>query len=389
MLNAVSSAALLGAVAVSANPLAYGPLNGWGGSPSSSWGNGASATISSYGAGQTPFKFPLSNGFPNVSNDTLRQIEQTAQGTLPNGPPVTHLNTTSITIFELIAFNELFEVAFFSSLINNITSNYEGFGIGSSVLKDFVLKSLDAVLAQEELHNLGANGILANAGQDKIEPCEYVFPTASFDDAIALARTFTDLVLGTLQDAQAGLNGDGDGEFIPLLGAVQGQEGEQNGFYRELINLIPSAAPFLTRSAAPFAFSALNQNFIVKGTCPGPANALLFKSLPIFGVLNVETKNIALADQTLTFSVTTPSSASDVASWKVVYINQQNVPVVEAITNVQVSNGVATFDAFFPAETLLMNALTISAVTHGADTFATVSEVAAATLFGPGLIEIN
>ena len=131
---------------------------------------------------------------------------------------------------ELIAFNEIFEVAFFSSLINNITSNYDGYGIGSSVLKDYVLKALDAVLAQEELHHLGANGILANGGQDKIQPCEYVFPTASFDDAIALARTFTDLVLGTLQDAQAGLIGDGDGEFIPLLGAVQGQEGYVHPF---------------------------------------------------------------------------------------------------------------------------------------------------------------
>ncbi|KAK0259793.1 hypothetical protein LTR91_024138 [Friedmanniomyces endolithicus] len=389
MLNTLSSAALLGAVAVSANPLAYGPLNGWGGSPSNTWGSGASSTVSSYGASQTPFTFPLSNGFPNVSDATLRGIEVTAQGTLPNGPPVTHLNTTSITIFELIAFNEIFEVAFFSSLINNITSNYDGYGIGSSVLKDYVLKALDAVLAQEELHHLGANGILANAGQDKIQPCEYVFPTASFDDAIALARTFTDLVLGTLQDAQAGLNGDGDGEFIPLLGAVQGQEGEQNGFYRELINLIPSSAPFLTRSAAPFAFSALNQNFVVNGTCPGPANALLFKSLPIFGVLNVDTKNIALADQTLTFSVKTSSSYADVAGWSVTFINQQNVPVTKPITNIKLAGGVATFDAFFPAETLLMNALTISAVTHGASSFASVGDVAAATLFGPGLIEIN
>ncbi len=99
MLNTLSSAALLGAVAVSANPLAYGPLNGWGGSPSNTWGSGASSTVSSYGASQTPFTFPLSNGFPNVSDATLRGIEVTAQGTLPNGPPVTHLNTTSITIF--------------------------------------------------------------------------------------------------------------------------------------------------------------------------------------------------------------------------------------------------------------------------------------------------
>jgi len=170
---------------------------------------------------------------------------------------------------------------------------------------------------------------------------------------------------------------------------IRAKHSEQNGFYRELINLIPSSAPFLTRSAAPFAFSALNQNFVVNGTCPGPANALLFKSLPIFGVLNVDTKNIALADQTLTFSVKTSSSYADVAGWSVTFINQQNVPVTKPITNIKLAGGVATFDAFFPAETLLMNALTISAVTHGASSFASVSDVATATLFGPGLIEIN
>lgn len=105
MLNAVTSAALLGAIAVSANPVAYGPLNKWGNpgssssmSSSDSWNHGASSTASTYSAGQTPFKFPLSNGFPTLSNAALRQVEETAQGTLPNGPPVTFLNTTSITV---------------------------------------------------------------------------------------------------------------------------------------------------------------------------------------------------------------------------------------------------------------------------------------------------
>ncbi|KAK5712624.1 hypothetical protein LTR17_017877 [Elasticomyces elasticus] len=404
MKNAFSSAVLVGAVAVSATP--YGPLNKWGSggggsqpsasseasSTASSWNSGSTAHPVGYG--QTPFKFPLSNGFPDVDNATLRGIEETAQGTLPNGAlPTAFQNPAgTTTIFELIAFNELFEVAFFSSLIYNITNNVEGFGIGSDVLKDYTLLALNAVLAQEELHNLGANGILAAAGQEIITPCEYVFPTAKFDDAIAFARTFTDVVLSTLQAGQAGLAAGGDDEFLTLLGAVQGQEGEQNGFYRDLLNLIPSAAPFLTLGAPQFAFSTLNQNVIVNGTCSGPGNDLLFKSIPIFGVLTITTdpSKIILADTNLSFSVETPSSASDVSAWSVAFLNQQNVPVISKVTNVKVNNGVATFDAWFPAGTNIMAALTISAVVQGdASKLTSVAEVAAATIFGPGLIEIN
>lgn len=132
-----------------------------------------------------------------------------------------------MTVFELIAFNELFEVAFFTSLIQNITNDVPGFEIGNAGVKKFVLDALVAVQGQEELHALGANGILSSAGQTPIQPCEYIFPSDSFETAINFARTFTDVVLGTLQDAQAALNANGDGELIPLLGSIQGQEGEQ------------------------------------------------------------------------------------------------------------------------------------------------------------------
>ena len=127
----------------------------------------------------------------------------------------------------MIAFNELFEVAFFTSLINNITNNVPGFEVGSPAVKDFVLKTLIAVQAQEELHALGANGILTSAGATPIQPCEYIFPSSDFDTAINFARTFTDVVLGTLQDAQNGLAVNGDDALVALLGSVIGQEGEQ------------------------------------------------------------------------------------------------------------------------------------------------------------------
>ncbi|KAK5121782.1 hypothetical protein LTR85_004657 [Meristemomyces frigidus] len=382
MLNTLTSAVLLGAAAVSAAPAAWGPMSNWG----SGGDSHSSSTVSSYSAGQTPFTFPLSNGFPTVSAAALHDIEEAAHGTLPNGALPTEINATSAIVLELIAFNEAFEVAFFTSLIQNITSNVEGFQIDSQVLRSFVLETLIAVQAQEQLHFLGANGILASAGQTQIQPCEYVFPTACLDDAINLARTFTDVVLGTLQDAQNTFATDGDSELVALIGSVIGQEGEQNGYYRSLLDLIPSSNPFLTRSAGQFAFSALNQDFVVKGSCPSVDN-VLFNAIPILGALTVDTQNIQLKDQTLTFTV--ESNSTDFSQYSVVFVNQQNVPVVEKITNVKSSDGTITFDAEFPGADLIMDGLTIAAVTKTAGPFASVPEVAADSLFGPGLIEVN
>lgn len=237
--------------------------------------------------------------------------------------------------------------------------------------------------AQEELHALGANGILATAGQTPIQPCEYVFPSADFDSAINFARTFTDVVLGTLQDAQAGLAANGDAELIPLIGSVIGQEGEQNGYYRSLLDLIPSELPFLTRSTGPWAFSVLNQVVVVPGSCPNE-NII---NLPIFGPLTVDTQNIQPKSQNLEFTFT--NNGTDVNSISLVYVNQQNLPVVEKPKDIQVKGDQVTFKAFFPFNKFIMNGLTIAVVTNSAGPFASADEVAAATLFGPGLIEIN
>ena len=83
-----------------------------------------------------------------------------------------------------------------------------------------------------ELHAAGANAILKSARQDPIAPCEYIFPKQNFKQAIALAQTFTDVVLGTLPGAQAAFAEDAGDEsgVVPLLGSIIGQEGEQNGF---------------------------------------------------------------------------------------------------------------------------------------------------------------
>jgi hypothetical protein len=72
-----------------------------------------------------------------------------------------------------------------------------------------------------------------------------------------------------------------------------------------------------------------------------------------------------------------------------VLINQQNTPIIEPLKNVQVKDTVVTFTALFPFEKNILNGLTIAAVTIGKGPFASAKDVADASLFAPGLIEVN
>lgn len=247
-----------------------------------------------------------------------------------------------------------------------------------------MINDITAVLAQEELHFLGANGILASAGQTPIQPCEYIFPTDNFDDAIALASKFTDVVLGTLQDALNTFATDGDFELVPLIGSIIGQEGEQNGYYRSLENFNPSAAPFLTRSVGQFAFSALNQDFVVPGTCPN----IDLIHVPIFGVLSLDTTEIKNANQDLQFSFA-KGDLTSIDDLSIVFINDQNLPVVEPLKNISYSKdgSIVNFSAYFAAGDLIAEGLTIAVITTSDGPFASVPDVAKVTLFGPALIE--
>jgi hypothetical protein len=144
----------------------------------------------------------------------------------------------------------------------------------------------------------------------------------------------------------------------------------------------------------------------------------------IFGVLNVDTKPIEPKDQDLKFSFDVKSlfnsrglfsssssgsydgdynkygqyfksgsdmdySKFDYSSLSLVLINQQNTPIVEPLKNVQVKGSVVSFTASFPFEENLLNSLTIAAVTIGKGPFASANDVANASLFAPGLIEVN
>ncbi|KAK5122446.1 hypothetical protein LTR85_004030 [Meristemomyces frigidus] len=359
--------------------------------------------------GEEVFEYPLDNGFPNVTvpSQTLFDIEEQAHGTLPNGsaPPPPHPDSLNALAF--VAFNELFEVAFFTELLLNITENISGFDKIPN--RDEVIDILTVVQAQEELHELNANGAFNKFTGLTVTPCEYTFPVADFESAILLASTFTDVVLGTLPDIQTIFGDNGDNGLIRGVGSVIGQEGEQEGFYRFLLNKIPSALPFLTGSAVDFAFNAINQGFVVPGSCDASIDLLIHPAsgapLKEFGVLTVLTSPNDITsnqDSEVEFSIDVSSSGSShgghgdpPSGYKqgmtlfLTYINQQNVPISFPLENEKFANGAVTFTAEFPGQSQEMNGLTIAAVTYSDGPFASPDDVANATLFGPGLIEVN
>ena len=286
-----------------------------------------------------------------------------------------------------------------------------------SLLHASVIATGLTTLQQEDLHALNARGALKSQNADTIEPCKYKFNANSFDEAILGASVFTDLVLGTLQDVIERAADNNDNALTRGVASVVGQEGAQEAFYRLLQkkNKIPSELPFLTTSVRDFAFSALEQNVII--SCPN--DDILKKKLKVFGVLTLLTSDVQAKDQNLKFSIdvkklgggssssgsgssygrrSTDDHASpdkqensnyDYSKLSLVYINQQNTPIVEKLQNVKQDGSVLTFEAFFPFTDNLLNGLTIAAVTQGASSFTNAQAVADKTLFGPALIDVN
>jgi hypothetical protein len=328
--------------------------------------------------------FPLDDGFPNPSPDQIRIIQNEAAGTLPNGPPPPALSPEGVINLQLIALNELFEVAFFSELLYNVTNKAPGYDMGYA--NEYILDTLEGIIAQEELHLLNANGALQAFKQEPIEPCKYAFPVSDWQSAIELAGTFTDVVLGTLQDVNQKFAESGDFGLVRAVSSVIGNEAEQEGFFRTVQSKRASAQPFLTTSTRDFAFTAI-QGFVVPESCPN-INTIPLKT---FKPLNVLTTDIEAETQNIQFSFAKADAGTEEwASLSVVFINGQNTPIVKSLQNPTVDSDVVTFEGAFPYDEFLMNGLTIAAVTSGAGPFANADEVAAASLvLGPALIEIN
>ncbi|KAJ6102866.1 hypothetical protein N7486_005293 [Penicillium sp. IBT 16267x] len=324
----------------------------------------------------------LPDGLPYPSPSELSLIEQAAHGTLPNGPPPPVISKLGITNLQLIAFNELFEVAFFHDLLTNITENVDGYRFTDTGDRDFVIRALRAILAQEELHAIRANNALVHFDQKPIEPCEYVFPVQDFDTAIALASTFTAVVLGTLQDAVERFALGQDADLAREIASVIGNEGEQQGWFRVMQARIPSELPFLTTSDLNFAFTAV-QGFTVPGSCPNLDEI----HLRTFETLQILTKPKA-ESQNLTFAFEDKDNEAEHLLW-MTYINQLNLPVVEPLHVVSKEGTLVEATALFPYNDHEMNGLTIAAVTKSDGPFENANSVAKWTLAGPGLIIVD
>lgn len=92
-------------------------------------------------------------------------------------------------------------------------------------------------------------------------------------------------------------------------------------------------------------------------------------------------------NNTQLFSVNGTISASNVS---IAYISGQNLPVTVPISNVNTEGGKTFFFAPFPYDSGFARGLTLGALVSGSSpTFNSSAEVAAATLYGPALIEVD
>ena len=88
-----------------------------------------------------PFTFPLANGFPKINSTDIESISKLAGGTTPDVAPPTTLKKGGAQALQLIAAIELFEIAFFTELIQNITSGVSGYDTSQ-----YVIDSLSAIV---------------------------------------------------------------------------------------------------------------------------------------------------------------------------------------------------------------------------------------------------
>lgn len=193
---------------------------------------------------------------------------------------------------------------------------------------------------------------------------------------------FTSVVLGTEQDIIEVFAENGDVGLVRGLASVTGQEGEQEGFYRILQQKIPNELPFLTTCVREFLFTAL-QN-VVTGSCPSQnmIELSMFSPLTLVTTPAAETSSISFTYDTTALSMSNQTLSA-------VFINQQNMPVVETVTIERTDGTITTANALFPYDEHEMNGLTILTLTNCTGPFANADAVANATEFGPAFIVIN
>ncbi|KAH8178030.1 ferritin-like domain-containing protein [Sarocladium implicatum] len=331
------------------------------------------------------------DGFPKPNTKQTLLIAEQAGGKLPAASLPSGLSKTSITTLQLIAFNELFEVAYFSSLLNNLTMNATGYNPPE---KKAIVEILETVRAQEQFHALAALSALNATDAFMPSSCKYAAPVDNFTAAISVIETVTDVVLGALQGAAYNFAIDNKARaLVPLIGSIIGNEGEQNGAYRLYLDRVPSSSPFLTAVPAQFAWSAL-QLFVVPGSC----NYSLSKiDLPIFPPLMVNGGPIAVVqpkNQTLYLSANLSDSeegkkySGKSEGLYATFVTGQQAPYSTNVTKVKWNKDVVNFEAEFPYDYLVAGGFSHVSLTTG-NNFTNVSMVPNMTLAAPGVIQVN
>ncbi len=103
------------------------------------------STLAGYAAAAPASPFPLPDGFPMPNQAQLAEIGSVAGGSLPNSPLPTKLTPTGTVTLQLIALNELFEVAYFTELLHNITTNVPGYDV-SKYNTTYVTETIKAIM---------------------------------------------------------------------------------------------------------------------------------------------------------------------------------------------------------------------------------------------------
>lgn len=94
----------------------------------------AAAAVAATVVNAAPYSpYPLPDGFPAPTAPQLAAIAVAAGGSLPASPPTSpppsNLTAGAITTVQLIALNEIFEVAYFTDLLTNITTSVTGYNV--------------------------------------------------------------------------------------------------------------------------------------------------------------------------------------------------------------------------------------------------------------------
>jgi hypothetical protein len=338
------------------------------------------------GAGglHAPVSWPLSNGFPYITNGSKAWEDLTVQahGSISNAPSPPSIAPEDAEYLKVIYLQEMYEVWFMTQVLQNITNNATGFEITDPGTKTAATERLIGMQAVEMWHALQAQSIVEAVTGATPQPCTYQSPVATFEEAMLLLVNITGVVMASLEDVAAKMAKNGDIALIKNMMAIESDESGQQGWLRTKFSpgiLFGQDNPFMTASAIEYAYSFLKQHLIVD--CP----AELDVNVQVYEPLNLVTPYIAPVDQTLDFNI----KADSVEGLWVTYINQLNVPSVVKIVNATVENGVAWFQAEYPYTEQHLFGLSVIAVTNSSGPFVDANDVAAATVYAPALAYPN